>query len=181
MLSVRILWNFEWNARDSACDPAGEPNVSTTPASESRPSSGPAETLPLLVRQHPQPCTPERSGEIEWVRNSRVLVASLRRSLILIKEKRAALCAPVAVRFSQPGASSGDSLSDGKCVPKSKPAVARPHSHSEPGSSNTAPCAEPFLNDFPLSWKQNSEYGGIHAVRTYVQQPRAPAVGAPQA
>jgi hypothetical protein len=65
-----------------------------------------------------------RQGEIGWSRNSRVLIATLRRSLIPMKGKTAALYVPVAVRFSQPGASSGDSLNRGKGVPKSKPAVA---------------------------------------------------------
>jgi hypothetical protein len=61
------------------------------------------------------------TGEFEWVRNSRVLVATLPRSPIPTKAKKTALYAPAAVRFSQPAPSSGGLLNVGKRVPKFEP------------------------------------------------------------
>jgi hypothetical protein len=61
------------------------------------------------------------TGEFEWVRNSRVLVATLPPSPIPTKAKKTALYAPAAVRFSQPAPSSGGLLNVGKRVPKFEP------------------------------------------------------------
>jgi hypothetical protein len=70
------------------------------------------------------------TGEFEWVRNSRVLVATLPRSRIPMAKKTASY-APDAVRFSQPAASSGGLLNVGKRVPKFEPPGAKPQPSSE--------------------------------------------------
>jgi hypothetical protein len=65
------------------------------------------------------------TGEFEWVRNLRVLTASLPRSSILTKAKTA-WCALAAVPFWPPAASSGGSLRCGNGIPKFEPAGAKP-------------------------------------------------------
>jgi hypothetical protein len=71
------------------------------------------------------------TGEFGWVRNSRVLVATLPRSPIPTKANKTALYAPGVVRFSQPAASSGGLLNAENSGPKFEPPGAKPQPSSK--------------------------------------------------